>query len=64
MPSNPGSFTPAPIKPEISYGDLQKLDIRVGTIELVEDVEKSDKLVRLTVDFGNAGRRCAERYAR
>lgn len=53
MPSNPGSFTPAPIKPEISYGDLQKLDIRVGTIELVEDVEKSDKLVRLTVDFGD-----------
>ena len=46
-------FEPAPIKETLSFGDFQKLDVRVGTIELVEDVEKSDKLVRLTVDFGN-----------
>ena len=43
----------APIKPTISYGVFEKIDIRVGTIELVEDVPKSDKLVRLTVDFGD-----------
>jgi len=53
MDTNDKSFTPAPIKPTISYKEFQKLDIRVGTIELVEDVEKSDKLVRLTVDFGD-----------
>lgn len=42
-----------PIKPEITFEDLSKVDIRVGTIEKVEDVEKSDKLVRLTVNFGD-----------
>jgi methionine--tRNA ligase beta chain len=43
----------APIKPAISIDVLNKLDIRAGTIRLVEDVEGSDKLVKLTVDFGD-----------
>ena len=43
----------APVKPTVSIDVLQKLDIRVGTIELVEDVKGSDKLVKLTVDFGD-----------
>ena len=43
----------APIKPTISFDVLDKMDIRVGTIELVEDVHGSDKLVKLTVDFGD-----------
>ena len=43
----------APIKPTISLDVLDKVDIRVGTIELVEDVQGSDKLVKLTVDFGD-----------
>lgn len=43
----------APIKPTISLGTLDKIDIRVGTIELVEDVQGSDKLVKLTADFGD-----------
>lgn len=42
-----------PLKPTIKYPDLDKLDIRVGRIEKVEDIEKSDKLVRLTVNFGD-----------
>jgi methionine--tRNA ligase beta chain len=46
-------FTPAAIKPAVSLADLEKLDIRVGTIELVEDVPASDRLVRLRVDFGD-----------
>lgn len=41
-----------PVKPTIQSSDLEKVDIRVGRIELVEDIEKSDKLVRLTVNFG------------
>lgn len=41
-----------PVKPTINISDLEKIDIRVGMIEKVEDVEKSDKLVRLTVNFG------------
>jgi tRNA-binding protein len=44
---------PAPIKPLISSGDLDRIDIRVGTILAVEDVPRSDKLVRLRVDFGD-----------
>lgn len=43
----------APIKPPISIDLLERIDIRVGTIELVEDVKGSDKLVKLTVDFGD-----------
>jgi tRNA-binding protein len=46
-------FKPAAIKPPISLADLEKLDIRVGTIELVEDVPGSEKLLRLRVDFGD-----------
>ncbi len=42
----------APIKPTIQFEDLEKLDIRVGTIVKVEDIEGSDKLVKLTVDIG------------
>ena len=47
------AFTPAPIKPAISIDDLEKIDIRVGTIESVENVPTSGKLVRLRVDFGD-----------
>jgi methionine--tRNA ligase beta chain len=42
-----------PVKPTISIDVLEKIDIRVGTIKLVEEVEGSDKLVRLIVDFGD-----------
>ena len=44
---------PAPIKPTVVKADLDKLDVRVGTIRSVEDVPRSDKLVRLRVDFGD-----------
>lgn len=46
-------MTPASIKPLIPHTALEALDIRVGTIVLVEEVPKSAKLVRLTVDFGD-----------
>jgi tRNA-binding protein len=44
---------PAPIKPSITLEDLKRLDIRVGTIEQVDEVPNSDKLLRLTVDLGD-----------
>ncbi len=47
------AFAAAPVKPTISYEDFAKIDIRVGGIERVEDMPGSDKLVRLTVDFGD-----------
>ena len=43
----------AAVKPTVSYDVFDKLDIRVGTIEKVEDVPAADKLVRLIVDFGD-----------
>lgn len=43
----------APIKPTIAFADLDKIDIRIGMIEKVEDIEASDKLVKLSVDFGD-----------
>lgn len=43
----------AQVKESINIDLLNKIDIRVGTIKLVEDVEKSDKLVKLSVDFGD-----------
>ena len=46
-------MTPAPIKNEISYEDFEKIDIRVGTIISVSDVQKSNKLMKLIVDFGD-----------
>lgn len=48
-----GQFTPAAVKPSITIADVEKLDVRVGTIVAVEEVPKSAKLLRLTVDFGD-----------
>ena len=43
----------APGKPSISFDVLEKVDIRAGTIKLIEDVKGSDKLLKMTVDFGD-----------
>lgn len=39
-------------KPLITYSDFQKIDIRVGKIIKVENIEKSNKLLKLTVNLG------------
>ena len=49
-------FAPAPLKPTVSIAALEALDIRVGTIEHVEEVPRSDKLMKLTVNFGDHSR--------
>jgi methionine--tRNA ligase beta chain len=49
--------TPAPIKPIVTSKTLEALDIRIGTIILVEDLPRTSRLVRLTVDFGDRHRR-------
>ena len=43
----------APVKQTITVDLLEQVDIRVGTICVVEDVKGSDKLLKLTVDFGD-----------
>jgi len=47
------TFSPAPIKATIEMADLEKIDVRVGTILKVEEVTNSDKLMKLTVSFGD-----------
>jgi tRNA-binding protein len=46
-------MTPAQVKPPISAELLDQIDIRVGTIESVNDVSNSEKLVALRVNFGD-----------
>ena len=46
-------FTPAPLKPTVTASVLDSIDIRVGTIQAVDDVATSRKLLRLTVGFGD-----------
>jgi len=46
-------MVPAPVKPLITVELLNQVDIRTGTIEQVEDVPGSDRLVRLRVQFGD-----------
>ena len=48
-----GLMKPGEVKPIVSTENLNQLDIRVGTIEAVNEVENSNKLMRLTVDFGD-----------
>jgi methionine--tRNA ligase beta chain len=43
----------APVKPLVPLSALHAIDVRVGTIEKVEEVAKSSKLARLTVSFGD-----------
>jgi len=49
-------FTPAPLKTVVGITALEALDIRVGTIERVEEVQRSEKLMKLTVNFGDHSR--------
>jgi methionyl-tRNA synthetase len=42
----------APLKPEITFDDFAKIDLRIGTIRKAEKVAKADKLLQLEVDLG------------
>lgn len=46
-------MTPAKVKPLVTLAALQRLDIRVGTILRVEEIEGSVSLVKLVVSFGD-----------
>jgi tRNA-binding protein len=46
-------FAPAPVKPPIPISVLDTIDVRLGTIQSVDDVAGSTKLVKLTVNFGD-----------
>jgi methionyl-tRNA synthetase len=40
------------VKPDITYDDFDKLDLRVGKVLEAEKVPKADKLLKLIVDLG------------
>ena len=41
-------------KPTIALDDFTKMDLRIGTITAAEGVPKADKLLKLTIDIGEA----------
>lgn len=41
----------------ITIDEFAKVEMRVGKVVKAEEVEKSEKLIRLTVDFGEFGQR-------
>ncbi|HRY62832.1 MAG TPA: methionine--tRNA ligase subunit beta [Candidatus Paceibacterota bacterium] len=43
-------------KPNISYDDFSKLDLRVGTIVAADDLENSNKLIKFMIDDGSEKR--------
>ena len=46
----------AEIKPEVTYDDFAKLDLRVANVVACEKVEKADKLLKLTLEVGEETR--------
>lgn len=44
----------APATPRISIDEFSKVEVQVGTVKTAERVPETDKLLRLTVDFGEA----------
>ena len=46
-------YAPAPVKPEVSFEDFEKLDVRIGEIIDVQEIPKSRSVVKLKVDFGD-----------
>jgi|SRR6266850_1622823 len=51
-----GEFIPAPVKSVVGIETLEALDIRVGTIERVEEIPGSEKLMKLIVNLGDHSR--------
>ena len=51
------SYKAEPVKPEVSFEDFEKLDIRVGHIQNCEKVKKSKKLLKFTIDDGTGTER-------
>ena len=53
---NASMETVAETKPEVTYDDFAKLDLRVATVVACEKVEKADKLLKLTLEVGTETR--------
>ena len=49
----PPTPEPAPAGTQITYDDFMKVELRVATVKAAEEIPKSSKLVKLTVDLGD-----------
>lgn len=45
------------MKDEIQYDEFAKLDIRVAKVLAAEEIEGADKLLKITLDVGELGKR-------
>lgn len=45
------------LKPEIAFGDFEKVDLRIGKVISCETVPKSSKLLKFELDAGSLGKR-------
>ena len=45
------------LKPEIAFGDFEKVDLRIGKVVSCETVPKSSKLLKFELDVGSLGKR-------
>ena len=46
------AYKPEPVKPNVSFDEFEKLDIRVGHVKDCQKVKKSKKLLQFTIDDG------------
>ncbi|WP_116107432.1 methionine--tRNA ligase [Lewinella sp. IMCC34191] len=56
QPITPKTTNLPEMKPEISFDDFTKLDLRTATILSAEPIKKSNKLLHLTIDLGDQQR--------
>ncbi|MTB50139.1 methionine--tRNA ligase [Lewinella sp. W8] len=55
-PEGESAASREPFKPEITFDDFTKLDLRTATILTAEKIKKSNKLLHLTIDLGSEQR--------
>lgn len=48
----------------INFEDFQKLELKIGQVVVAEKIDKSDKLLRLEVDFGSEKRQVVSGIAK
>ncbi|MHC4159346.1 MAG: methionine--tRNA ligase subunit beta, partial [Planctomycetota bacterium] len=53
-----------PIKPECSFEDFEKIDLRIAKVIKAETVEGADKLLRLQLDVGGMEKTCLAAIAK
>ena len=56
-PAQPASVLSPPLKPEITFDDFSKIDLRTAVVIRAEAIPKAEKLLKVTVDMGEGHER-------